>query len=130
MRIVNYLRHRAVCALMFIGSLSGACNHYHRNQAHPEVSVSSIEKGEALAARYCQSCHALPDPESLDTKNWEKGVLPNMGPHLGIFSHLNRSYPSNRNDRYLDRNYYPSAPMMKPDEWQNIVDYYTATSPD
>ncbi|MCW3114346.1 MAG: hypothetical protein JWR18_2742, partial [Segetibacter sp.] len=33
-----------------------------------------------LAKKYCQSCHPLPGPESLDGKTWEKGVLSAMGP--------------------------------------------------
>jgi hypothetical protein len=71
----------------------------------------------------------LPDPSLLDTKSWEKGVLPNMGPRLGIF-YYNTIYPSSKKDRNLDPNFYPSQPVLSFDEWQNIIDYYTATSPD
>jgi hypothetical protein len=83
-----------------------------------------------LAIKYCQSCHLLPDPSLLDAKSWEKGVLPNMGPRLGIFQYGFETYPSYRHDRDLDSNFYPSRPVLTPDEWQNIIDYYTATSPD
>jgi hypothetical protein len=94
------------------------------------VSVSSIENGEKLAKKYCQTCHSLPDPSLLDSKSWEKGVLPNMGPRLGIFYYGSETYPSARSDRNLDRNFYPSQPILNYQEWQNIIDYYTATSPD
>jgi len=83
-----------------------------------------------LAIKYCQSCHLLPDPSLLDTKSWEKGVLPNMGPRLGIFQYGFETYPSFRKDRNLDPNYYPPQPLLNSDEWQNILDYYIATSPD
>ena len=83
-----------------------------------------------MAIKYCQSCHLLPDPSLLDTKSWEKGVLPNMGPRLGIFQYGFETYPSFRKDRNLDPNYYPPQPLLNSDEWQNILDYYIATSPD
>jgi hypothetical protein len=130
MRRIKFRHYLGLGFVIGIAGLSSACNHYQRNHSHPEVSTSSIEKGEALAARYCQSCHAFPDPSLLDVKSWEKGVLPQMGPHLGIFLYNGQSYPSNRNDRYLDKNYYPSVALLQPEEWQHIIDYYTAISPD
>jgi len=83
-----------------------------------------------LAIKYCQSCHLLPDPSLLDTKSWEKGVLPNMGPRLGIFYYDFETYPSYRSDKDIGPNFYPSQPVLNYFEWQNIIDYYTAISPD
>jgi hypothetical protein len=103
---------------------------YHRNKSFDSVSTGSIEKGEALAIKHCQSCHMLPDPSLLDAKSWDEGVLPNMGPLLGIFRHQFQQYPSGKNDRLLDSNFYPKQPQLTSAEWQNIIDYYTATSPD
>jgi hypothetical protein len=94
------------------------------------VSLSSIKKGEALALKYCQSCHMFPDPSLLDTKRWENGVLPQMGPRLGIFYYNDKSYPSAKNDRNLMPNFYPAQPLLSFEEWQNIIDYYTAMAPD
>lgn len=109
--------------------LLSSCNNYHRNSTHSEVSISSIKKGEALAKIYCQTCHMLPDPSLLDTKNWEKGVLPQMGPRLGIFNFESKNYPMVR-DMYIGSDFYPSQPLLSLTEWQNILDYYIATSPD
>ena len=83
-----------------------------------------------MAIKHCQSCHLLPEPSLLDTKSWEKGVLPNMGPRLGIFHYGYETYPSSRNDLSIGLNFYPAEPAMSLEEWQNIIDYYTATSPD
>lgn len=107
-----------------------SCKNYHRNSTYPHVSLASIAAGEELAIRYCQSCHALPDPSLLDTKSWEKGVLPNMGPRLGIFEFGFECYPSLKNDRNLDSNFYPSKALLTLKEWQHILDYYVATAPD
>jgi hypothetical protein len=107
-----------------------SCKSYHRNKTFKDVKLSSIKRGDALAQRYCQSCHLLPDPSLLDAKTWKEGALPYMGPNLGLFEFGFDQYPSMRGDRFLDKNYYPSQPMVQLDEWQSIMDYYSATSPD
>ena len=83
-----------------------------------------------MAIKYCQSCHLLPDPSLLDTKSWEKGVLPSMGPRLGIFQYDFEIYPSYKSDKEIGANFYPAQPVLSLNEWQNIIDYYIATSPD
>src|SRR5205814_1007498 len=61
---------------------------------------------------------------------WENGVLPEMGPRLGIFYYGFKQYPSYKNDLNVDKNYYPSWPVISPEDWQHIIDYFAATSPD
>ncbi len=106
-----------------------SCTNYHRNSAHADVSLSSIKKGESLAKIYCATCHQFPDPSLLDAKSWEKGVLPQMGPRLGIFNLGFNMYPVIR-DKNIGSNFYPSQPDVSLEQWQNIIDYYVATSPD
>ncbi|MEP6951733.1 MAG: VCBS repeat-containing protein [Ginsengibacter sp.] len=113
----------------FVILLLSSCKNYHRNSTHTEVSLAAIEKGEALAKVYCQSCHMLPDPSLLDAKSWEKGVLPGMGPRLGIFNLGFEFYPRAR-AKNIGPDFYPSQPLLSLVEWQNIIDYYGATSPD
>jgi len=107
-----------------------SCKDVKKNSTHKDVPDVTIEKGKVLAATYCQSCHMLPDPSLLDAKNWENGVLPAMGPRLGIFNHGFKEYPSSRHDMDLPRNFYPSKPVLKPEDWQYIIDYYSSVSPD
>jgi hypothetical protein len=107
-----------------------ACEQYHRNRSHATVPVSSIREGNRLAKLYCQSCHLFPDPSLIDSKSWEEGVLPGMGPRLGIFYHNFQQYPSSRRDSNVSKSYYPASPLLTHEEWQHILDYYTATSPD
>ncbi len=106
------------------------CKSYNRNKSHADFSTESIKKGEKLAAIYCQSCHQLPDPLLLPSHSWENGVLPVMGPRLGIFGYGYKMYPSGINDRNLDKGFYPSSPVLSLEDWQHIMDYYVATSPD
>ena len=106
-----------------------SCN--NNQQANVAVTNdSSVQQGKRLAAVYCQSCHMLPDPSLLDKKSWSDGVLPAMGPHLGIFAYGMKTYPAKRNDPNVSRNYYPSQQIITFPQWQNILDYYTTTAPD
>ena len=107
-----------------------SCSDFKKNESHQSVSDADIARGKVLAATYCQSCHLLPDPSLLDSKSWETGVLPAMGPRFGIFNYGVNHYPSSRNDLNVDRNYYPSKPVISFQDWQNIIDYYTSLSPD
>ena len=66
-----------------------SCSQSKRNSSHDNVSIESINKGKELAKNHCQSCHMLPDPSWVDSKTWQKGILPNMGPRLGIFHFKN-----------------------------------------
>jgi hypothetical protein len=107
-----------------------ACKDYHRNKTYAAVPESSIVRGEELATIHCQSCHLLPDPALLDADSWATGVLPQMGPRLGIFKHNYQYYPSMIKDPFLDSNYYPSKPTLDATDWQHLMNYYLATSPD
>lgn len=107
-----------------------SCNNIKKNQSHQSVPDTNIANGKTLAATYCQSCHLLPDPSLLDSKTWQKGALPAMGPRLGIFDYGFEHYPSDKNDINLDKNYYPSKPVISFQDWQYIMDYYTSVSPD
>src|SRR5690348_15705335 len=75
-----------------------SCNNYQKNASHQQISNSSIAAGKKLATTYCVSCHQLPDPALLNSKSWEDGVLPEMGPRLGIFYYGYQQYPSYVND--------------------------------
>jgi hypothetical protein len=125
-RFNKFISAIALCAI----AVAFCCNQPLKNEAHKDVSNASIEKGRMLADKYCQSCHQFPDPSLLDANTWEHGVLPAMGPRLGIFSYGFARYPSYKTDKDLDKNFYPSKPVVNAVEWQNIIDYYTSLSPD
>jgi hypothetical protein len=129
--INNILFAVRLLSFLFFGFclLFSSCKNFHKNSTHRDVSSRSIEQGRQLAKLYCQTCHQLPDPSLLDAKTWEKGVLPEMGPRLGIFKYGSQEYPRTL-DAYIRSDFYPSMPMLKPEQWQNILDYYEATSPD
>ena len=116
--------------VIFFCVLGFSCKHYNRNKSHNQIPDDFVEKGELLAKKYCQSCHAFPDPSLLTVDSWQNGVLPNMGPRLGIFHFHFVEYPSMRRDPHLPAGFYPDEPLLKPEEWQNIINYYVATALD
>src|ERR1700712_627727 len=122
-RFAYFLATIACACLLF------CCSHPFKNKSHGDVSTESIEKGRILAASYCQSCHLPPDPSQLSAAAWENGVLPAMGPRLGIYAYGFARYPNYRNDKYLPAGFYPPHPVLNSLQWQNIIDYYTALSP-
>lgn len=107
-----------------------ACEHIEKNESHQQISSASIRTGKKLAAAYCASCHELPDPSLADSKSWQNGILPQMGPRFGIFFYGNQQYPSYKRDMNVDSGYYPALPVISMADWQHIIDYYTSTSPD
>lgn len=127
-------KFRIVSSILMSGVIgAAACNtaaSYHKNHSHAEVKDADIARGEVLAAKYCQSCHMLPSPDLLDATTWDKGVLPAMGPRLGIFEYMHQRYPENSQDPNVGRDFYPSQPMLTPEEWGDIITYYTALAPD
>ncbi|HXO76105.1 MAG TPA: cytochrome c, partial [Puia sp.] len=112
--------------------MMGACRSggYRKNQSHADVDDGLIARGDTLAAKYCASCHQLPEPDQLDAGSWANGVLPQMGPRLGIFTFMNQRYPNNIGDPNVGRTFYPGKPAMSEEDWKAIVAYYTSLAPD
>jgi len=130
--VLNKKKSSQIILLVYFGIIFClfSCSDFKKNETHQQISDENIVKGKILASTYCKSCHLLPDPSLLDTKNWENGVLPAMGAHLGIFYYGFKEYPNSRNDRNLGPNFYPAKQVLSFLDWQNIMDYYTALSPD
>lgn len=120
----------AVMFLLLFSLVFSSCGRSARNAAGQPVADSSIRKGRELASVYCGSCHLLPAPSLLNKLSWEKGVLPAMGPRLGLFQFGEIRYPSDVRDPNLGRGFYPSRPLLADWQWQEIIDYYSALAPD
>jgi hypothetical protein len=93
------------------------------------VSISGCTRdqssdGETVARTYCGACHAFPEPQLLDKRTWQEGVLPQMAPRLGV--------PTTTFAGELSRNpqmiVLPRA--IAADDWKKIVAYYQQRAPD
>ena len=93
-------------------------------------SGDPAERGKALAHQYCQSCHILPEPGLLDKKTWIEGVLPHMGPRLGIFNFAGRKYPSDKTKMGVPSNFYPDHPQLTDEQWSDLLSFYSSAAPD
>src|SRR6266540_2147212 len=81
-------------------------------------------EGERLAHTYCAACHAFPEPQLLDKKAWQAGVLPQMAPRLGAGeSSLFKRASQNPNMVVLTK-------AVSAEDWGQIVGYYVDRAPD
>lgn len=120
----------AAVFLVFFSLLWVSCGQNARDSRGRLIADSAVRRGRELAAVYCQSCHALPEPSQLNKATWEKGVLPAMGPRLGIFRFGGVNYPSDIRDPSIGPAFYPSQPVLALWQWQEIIDYYSGMAPD
>jgi len=120
----------AALLFLFASLLLFSCGRVARDCNGRPIADSAIRRGRELAAVYCQSCHALPDPSLLNKATWEKGVLPAMGPRLGIFRFGMDRYPSDMRDPVIGPSFYPSQPLLAGWQWQDLIDYYSGMAPD
>ena len=88
------------------------CNQPHKSE------------GEKLAVLYCGTCHAYPDPQLLDKKTWETGVLPQMAPRLGVRT------AASYNDAFRNPHMTVLTDAVSEEEWAKIVRYYREAAPD
>lgn len=86
------------------------------------------EKSEALARKYCSSCHLFPDASLLDKTTWEKHVMPQMAFRMG----LNKEMLWQLNDEEIKEvsAIIPPRPMVSEEEWAAIKKYFNDHAPD
>ena len=102
--------HPIILALFMAAIVFASCNQ-ERNH------------GEALAKKYCSSCHLFPEPGELDKITWEQKVLPVMGKLMGV-SQLGR-HPFEESDRIISHEQGGFAA----EDWQKIANYYVSNAP-
>ena len=88
--------------------------------------------GQELAAIYCANCHLKPEPDLLDKKTWEKGVLPEMSYYLGKRLLRDKFFEMNPDDipAAIESGLFPSAPILAEEDWDKIVAYYISNAPE
>jgi hypothetical protein len=71
----------------------------------------------------------FPEPNLADKDTWLHGILPGMGPRLGIFEFGGVRYPSDKNNPLLPKFFYPSSPELTKEQWSAILNYYYTLAP-
>lgn len=89
--------------------------------------------GETLAKIHCGGCHKFPEPELLDQSSWKNYMLPRMGYMMGIYPNdtvrasLIEAGPAGQIVEAA--NVFPKEPILTPEQWQKIEQYYLQNSP-
>ena len=86
-------------------------------------------KEELLAKQYCGGCHAFPEPSLLDKTTWAEKVLPQMAFRMG-YSNSEIMANLTPDDLPIVLGTIPNKPMVTPQEWESIVNYFIRNSPD
>lgn len=96
------------------------------------VALSSCtkpeEKSEALARKYCASCHSFPEPSLLTKKTWDESVLPQMAFRMGYS--LDLLWQINERDVKGVLKSIPNNSMVTEEEWNAIRKFYLDHAPD
>ena len=87
------------------------------------------QKEERLAKQYCGSCHAFPEASLLDKTTWSAKVLPQMAFRMG-YSNPEIMANLSPDDLPIVLGTLPNKPMVTPQEWESIVNYFINNSPD
>ena len=85
--------------------------------------------GPKLAEVYCGNCHLKPEPEILDQKTWQTGVLPDMRRRLGLYlaEDMGISLPE---ERGVPKGVYSDYPLIKQADWDKLEAYYVENAPE
>ena len=80
--------------------------------------------GEQLARTYCAACHVFPEPQLLDKKTWQDGVLPQMALRLGVTT------PSSPRQAFGNPYMAVLPNAVSLGDWEKIAAYYRDQAPD
>ncbi len=118
--------------LLGISIVVWTCSTGNNNADKVTPPAPSNLSGQELAAIYCANCHLKPEPELLDKKTWEKGVLPEMAFYLGKRLLTEKFFNMNPDDipAAIQSGLFPSAPVLAEEDWDKIVAYYISNAPE
>jgi FG-GAP-like repeat len=86
-------------------------------------------RGRLLAVTYCSQCHLAPSPQHLDRRTWHEELFPKMRYVAGIEPPPTNNYFADL-DLLQQAKYFPSKPLIPPDAFHQIEDYFTNAAPE
>jgi len=81
-----------------------------------------------LAKAVCGACHLYPEPELLDRATWVNETLPRMKIRLGLSPKDLEEHPEAA--LLKESGGFPTAPLITPEEWESIVEFYKSSAPE
>lgn len=110
-----------IIAVCLVFSILIACNNSQQSEE------------QQLAQSYCGGCHMMPAPDLLDKKTWKESVLPKMALRLGVVQQnigFYQDFSTEEIVAFTQANVFPEAPVVTPEQWESIVNYYVTNAPD
>ena len=93
----------------------------------PIPALPGSRRGQELAAKYCASCHLVPEPGSLTKSAWVHQIQPEMAKWFGLAP---VDFEGMTDGRLLqEAGIYPPSPILPEEDWFAIWDYYRTTAP-
>ncbi len=96
-------------------------------------NTSQESEEQKLAQSYCGGCHLMPTPDLLDKKTWKESVLPKMALRLGVVQQnigFYQDFSTEEIVAFTQANVFPETPIVTPEQWESIVNYYVKNAPD
>ncbi|MGA0557470.1 FG-GAP repeat domain-containing protein [Larkinella sp. VNQ87] len=125
--------YKSISLLVVLAFTVGLTACQQRPQSATPTEPSGLS-GRELAQKYCNNCHVVPTPDLLEKDTWKRKVLPQMALRMGFLadsiSPFNQMTDPDEIERVLHSNAFADAPMLHPDDWQKITDYYVENAPD
>lgn len=120
--------------IFFCLFLNVSCNGPAEKKSPQKLALENIISGKELSKIHCRRCHLYPEPSELDTKTWERSVLPLMGRLFGIYE---AEVPRSKilegaiNRKSVEKlHMFPEKPGISSEDWQKIKAYYLAEAPE
>jgi len=118
---------KLICLVIVIQGCSGGKKTEEKKDENAFSALTDPRRAKVEAI--CSSCHLFVEPNALDKATWTQSVLPAMGPRMGIFTHKGNNYPNDLGQPNMD-GIYPIKPVISPEEWDDILNYYTTYAPE
>lgn len=89
---------------------------------------SNFTRGQTLAKVFCSTCHIFPEPDLLDKKTWRQQALRRMRIRMGLSPLEIENHPESK--LLKATGIFPTSPMLSPQDWNLIVEYYDKAAPE
>jgi hypothetical protein len=111
-----------------VGTPVGRPVQYDDEEEPATPQSAALPSAERYARAACIKCHAFPTPDMLDKRHWAEQVLPRMKVRLAVAKPDYSSSPEGELIRA--RRIYSEIPMIPPEQWPLIEDFFLRSAPE
>lgn len=97
------------------------------SRAEARLEEPIVAEGRELARTACGTCHVLPAPEIASREQWAFEILPDKRVWVGLDGFDFAGHPGG--DLLAESPVFPERPVVSPEEWSAICNYYLSAAP-